>query len=84
LFDWITRQPVKGEWFFEERNGNCRLMASLAERLSETGFLGAGRRAGCPSGSRKRFGILVMEQQGRKENISTWQTISKAALLFGT
>jgi CRISPR-associated endonuclease Cas1 len=37
LLDWITRQPLKREWFFEERNGNCRLMASLAERLSETG-----------------------------------------------
>jgi len=36
---------VKGEWFFEERNGNCRLMASLAEMLSETGFL---RRAVAP------------------------------------
>jgi len=36
LLDWITRQPLKREWFFEQRNGNCRLMASLAVRLSET------------------------------------------------
>ncbi len=36
LLDWITRQPLKREWFFEERNGNCRLMGSFAMRLSET------------------------------------------------
>lgn len=36
LLDWITTQTLKREWFFEERNGNARLMASLTERLSET------------------------------------------------
>ena len=36
LLDWITTQPLKREWFFEQRNGNARLMASLTERLSET------------------------------------------------
>jgi hypothetical protein len=36
LLDWITTQPFKREWFFEQRNGNARLMASLTERLSET------------------------------------------------
>jgi hypothetical protein len=36
LVDWITRETLKREWFFEQRNGNCRLMASLASRLSET------------------------------------------------
>jgi hypothetical protein len=36
LLDWITRQPLKREWFFEERDGNCRLMAPFATRLSET------------------------------------------------
>ena len=36
LVDWITRQPLKREWFFEQRDGNCRLMPSLASRLSET------------------------------------------------
>jgi CRISPR-associated endonuclease Cas1 len=37
LLEWITREPLRREWFFEERNGNCRLMASLASRLAETG-----------------------------------------------
>ena len=36
LLDWITREPLKREWFFEQRDGNCRLMAYLANRLSET------------------------------------------------
>jgi CRISPR-associated endonuclease Cas1 len=36
VLDWITRDPLKKEWFFEQRDGNCRLMASLAVRLSET------------------------------------------------
>jgi len=36
LLDWITRQPLKREWFFEQRDGNCRLMGPFAARLSET------------------------------------------------
>jgi CRISPR-associated endonuclease Cas1 len=36
LLDWITTQPLKREWFFEQQDGNARLMASLTERLSET------------------------------------------------
>jgi CRISPR-associated endonuclease Cas1 len=36
LLDWITRQPLRREWFFEQRDGNCRLMGSFAKQLSET------------------------------------------------
>jgi len=36
LIDWITRETLKREWFFEQRDGNCRLMAQLAIKLSET------------------------------------------------
>jgi CRISPR-associated endonuclease Cas1 len=36
VLDWISREPIRREWFFEQRDGNCRLMASLAVRLSET------------------------------------------------
>jgi hypothetical protein len=36
VLDWITRQPLRREWFFEQRDGNCRLMAPFAVRLSET------------------------------------------------
>ena len=36
LLDWITRQPLRKEWFFEKSDGTCRLMGSFAVRLSET------------------------------------------------
>ena len=36
LLDWITRQPLDRRWFFEQPDGNCRLMAPFAVRLSET------------------------------------------------
>jgi CRISPR-associated endonuclease Cas1 len=36
FLDWITREPLKREWFFEQPNGNCRLLGSFAARLSET------------------------------------------------
>jgi CRISPR-associated endonuclease Cas1 len=36
VHNWILRQPLKRNWFFEERNGNCRLMADLASQLAET------------------------------------------------
>jgi len=36
LLDWITTQPLKREWFLEQRDGSARLMASLTERLAET------------------------------------------------
>ena len=36
VLDFVTRAPLKREWFFETREGNCRLMASLAAQLSET------------------------------------------------
>jgi hypothetical protein len=36
LLEWIERGPLRREWFFEERNGNCRLMRSFAARLTET------------------------------------------------
>jgi CRISPR-associated endonuclease Cas1 len=36
LLDWITRQPLKREWFFEQPDGNCRLTPSFAMRLSDT------------------------------------------------
>jgi CRISPR-associated endonuclease Cas1 len=36
LLDFITLQPLKRDWFFEQRNGNCRLMGSFAKQLSGT------------------------------------------------
>ncbi|HEV2304195.1 MAG TPA: CRISPR-associated endonuclease Cas1 [Candidatus Acidoferrales bacterium] len=36
VLDWLMRGPLRREWFFEQRDGNCRLMASFAQQLSET------------------------------------------------
>jgi CRISPR-associated endonuclease Cas1 len=36
VLEWLRREHFRREWFFEERNGNCRLMGSFAARLSET------------------------------------------------
>jgi len=34
--DWLLHHPLRRKWFFEERNGSCRLMGSFVERLSAT------------------------------------------------
>jgi hypothetical protein len=36
VLDWIMREPLKRQWFFEMPDGNCRLTASFAAQLSET------------------------------------------------
>jgi CRISPR-associated endonuclease Cas1 len=36
VLDWVSRTALEKEWFFELGNGNCRLMAALACKLSET------------------------------------------------
>ena len=36
VLDWVLSQPLRRESFFEQRDGNCRLMASFAIRLTET------------------------------------------------
>ena len=36
LLSWLLSRPLRREWFFEQRDGNCRLMSSLATQLSET------------------------------------------------
>jgi CRISPR-associated endonuclease Cas1 len=36
LFKWLVGGPLRRDWFFELPNGNCRLMASLVERLSQS------------------------------------------------
>lgn len=36
VLEWITKQFLNREWFAEQRDGNCRLVADFAVRLSET------------------------------------------------
>ncbi|MGH9238554.1 MAG: CRISPR-associated endonuclease Cas1 [Vicinamibacterales bacterium] len=45
VLDWLRREPLRREWFCEQRNGNCRLMASFASHLAETSSTWAQRVA---------------------------------------
>ncbi len=36
LLDWLGRAPLQRRWFFEERDGNCRLTGEFAAELSVT------------------------------------------------
>lgn len=36
VLTWILSRPLRREWFFEQRDGNCRLMSSLASQLADT------------------------------------------------
>jgi CRISPR-associated endonuclease Cas1 len=39
LLDFLDREPLQRKWFFEERDGNCRLTGEFAAQLSETSKL---------------------------------------------
>jgi CRISPR-associated endonuclease Cas1 len=39
VLDWLRRTPLLRKWFFEERNGNCKLTGEFAAQLSETSKL---------------------------------------------
>ncbi len=34
VLDWLTKRPLSRSWFFEQRDGNCRLMSGFAAQLS--------------------------------------------------
>jgi hypothetical protein len=36
VLDWLRRAPLQRKWFFEERDGNCRLTSEFAHELSGT------------------------------------------------
>jgi len=36
VIDWLTREPLKRDWFFERADGHVRLTAPIVERLSQT------------------------------------------------
>jgi CRISPR-associated endonuclease Cas1 len=43
LLDWLKSALLSRNHFFEERNGNCRLMAQFAEKLSQTAPIESGQ-----------------------------------------
>ena len=65
LLEWIRRETLKREWFFEQRDGNCRLMGSFAVRLSETAITWA--QAVAPVAERvARILSSTIEKPGRR------------------
>ena len=36
VLDWLTNRPLSRSWFFEQRDGNCRLMSGFAAQLAVT------------------------------------------------
>lgn len=39
VLDWLRHTPLRRKWFFEERDGNCRLTSECAATFSETSRL---------------------------------------------
>jgi hypothetical protein len=78
VLNWLHREPLRREWFFEQRNGNCRLMASFASYLAETSSTWAQRVApiaewvakalSASFSQSRRFGLpTLLTQQHRRE-----------------
>jgi CRISPR-associated endonuclease Cas1 len=45
VLGWIANTPLKRSWFFEERDGCCRLMSELTIKLSDTALTWSGEVA---------------------------------------
>ena len=66
VLDWFLRQPLKREWFAEQRNGTCRLTGVIAARLADSSNLEAGGGTHCGMGYED-----TVEQLNRKAGKST-------------
>jgi len=69
VLNWLMHQPLKREWFFEERNGTCRLMGRFAERLSETTRTWA--QAVAPIAERVAKGIWTARVSPQRRGLAT-------------
>jgi CRISPR-associated endonuclease Cas1 len=76
LLDWLSREPLHREWFFEQRDGNCRLMSSLASRLSETTHIWAEAVAPFAEGIAQTLWSMT-SKQGRSHAPATRLTQSR-------
>ena len=70
LLEWLTHTPVRREWFFEQRDGNCRLMSSLASQLSETSALWARALAPFAEGIAQSLWSMT-SKQGKTKALAT-------------
>lgn len=76
LLGWLNRGPLRRDWFFEQGDGNCRLMAPFAARLSESAEIW--RRAVAPFAEGIARALWSQKQDGRRSGtISTPLTQSR-------
>jgi CRISPR-associated endonuclease Cas1 len=73
LLDWLKRSPLKRDWFFEQVDGNCRLMAPFAAELSQTARIWKQAVAPFAEGI-ARVLWTNQRQQSRKEELPTLLT----------
>ncbi len=66
LLDWISRETLRREWFFEQRDGSCRLMGSLAVKLSETATTWANAVAPTAEWVYRKFWSTIQTQPKQK------------------
>lgn len=77
LLEWLKRGLVKRDWFFEQRDGNCRLMASLASQLSETAQVWRTAVAPFAEGIARSFWLANRSKSLRYDDPSTKLTQSR-------
>lgn len=65
VLDWIARSPLRREWFFEQRTGNCRLMAPFACQLAET--IPTWRRAVAPYAERIMHALWLTTSRSARQ-----------------
>jgi CRISPR-associated protein Cas1 len=76
LLDWLVRGPLKRDWFFEQRDGTCRLMGSFAAKLSESAPLWRSAVATFAEGIALAIWSATSKKK-RNENLSTPLTQSQ-------
>jgi hypothetical protein len=63
VLKWLASEPLRREWFFETRSGNCRLVDGFAERLGQTSSTWA--RAVAPVA--KRVAQMIWADRPRRD-----------------
>jgi hypothetical protein len=70
LLDWLIRGPLKRDWFFEQRDGNCRLMDPFTAKLSESAPIWRSALATFAEGIALAIWSATSKKK-RNENLST-------------
>ena len=76
VLSWLTHGPLRREWFFEERNGNCRLTSPLAVRLAETASQCARELAPIARGVVAELSATRRDGVTRRNSVEHWRSPS--------